>query len=83
MPARARRSHDSPTGAKCVTCPTPSTWLLTRWPPRRSLARSACSRLTGPVASGPAVLARLSAETSIVKRAAAASSDVTVMRTRR
>ncbi len=59
--------------------PMPSTWPDTMWPPSRSWARRAFSRLMGPGAARPAVLSRDSAEMSMEKRAWAGSSAVTVM----
>ena len=66
--ASTSSAHDSPTGSKRVTRPTPSTWPETRWPSSRASARIAFSRLTSPAASRPAVLSRLSAEISTWKR---------------
>ena len=51
--ARITSSCDSPTGANFTTSPTPSTWPLTRWPPRRSDRRNAFSRLTSPGSPRP------------------------------
>ena len=77
--ASTSSAHDSPTRAKRVTRPTPSTWPETRWPSSRASARIAFSRLTSPAASRPAVLSRLSAEISTWNRRAAGSRRTTVM----
>ena len=50
---------DSPTRSRWTTRPMPSTWPVTRWPPSRSWARSAFSRLTGP--SSPRAAVRVEA----------------------
>ena len=77
--ASTHSSQLSPTSAKRVTVPTPSTWPATMWPPSRSCARSAFSRFTGPVWSRPAVLSSDSAETSNPSNDCCASIAVTVM----
>src|ERR1700754_3112120 len=68
-------------GVRVVTVPTPSTWPCTMWPPRRSLARTARSRLTAapPVSFASVVRSNVSRMTSTVN--VSPSTPVTVRQT--